>query len=337
MADPTFHDRLRGGTVPAMTTRSPEQRARFVRAAASDLDIAPELAERLLFLSESARVQARTGAVDDGTVRGLLDSLLDDELCRHAWWVAGAEGEDLWRLLLQSARPPLDVGPAVLLGFSLARRGAADEALDLVGAVIRPGEFRRSAIELLADLAEDAGRPDQAWIQVERLGLAEPDAEWSALRCVLGCSQRRQCERSRLAGVMHARWLRERLSRWARRPWSGGALFPAEPLAQRGQRGGAPWRAAIADYIAVRRTVLPVGERQLLEQWAQARRSRVTVMQTSPWEGVILDDAGDCRVVGWETTASSSVPVGSALDCWVLPTLVPAEHLLVRWMVPTPW
>ena len=34
--------------------RSPEQRARFVRAAASDLDIAPELAERLLLLSESA-------------------------------------------------------------------------------------------------------------------------------------------------------------------------------------------------------------------------------------------------------------------------------------------
>lgn len=320
-----------------MTMRSPEQRARFVRAAASDLDIAPELAERLLFLSESARDHSRCGTVDDGTVRGLLDSLLDDELCQHAWWVAGAEGEDLWRLLLRSARPPLDVGPAVLLGVALARRGAADEALDVLGAAMRPGEFRRSALELLADLAEDAGRPVLAWAQVERLGLAEPGAEWSALRCVLGCSQRRQCERSQLTGVMHARWLRERLSRWARRPWSGGALEPGEPLPQRTESGVEPWRAAIADYIAVRRAVLPVGERQLLEQWARSRWSRVTVLEASPWEGVILDDVGDCRVIGWETTASSSVPVGSELSCWVLPTLVPAEHLLVRWMVPTPW
>jgi hypothetical protein len=51
----------------------------------------------------------------------------------------------------------------------------------------------------------------------------------------------------------------------------------------------------------------------------------------------VLDDAGDCRVIGWESTASSFVPVGSELSCWILPTLVPAEHLLVRWMVPTPW
>jgi hypothetical protein len=42
-------------------------------------------------------------------------------------------------------------------------------------------------------------------------------------------------------------------------------------------------------------------------------------------------------VVGWENTASAYLPVGSELSCWVLPTLVPDEHLLVRWMVPTPW
>jgi hypothetical protein len=320
-----------------MTTRTPEQRARFIRVAASDLDIAPEHAERLLFLSEAARDHARYRNVDDGKVRELLDFLRDDELCEHAWWVAGAEGEELWRLLLRSAPPPLDVGPAVLLGVALARRGAADEALDVLSVVMRPGEFRRSAIALLADLAEDAGRPALAWVQVERLGLAEPDAEWAALRCVLGCSQRRQCERSHLAGVMHARWLRERLSRWARRPWSGGTPEPGKPLRDRIEAGAEPWRTALADYIAVRRTVLPLGERQLLEQWSESRRSRVTVVQTSPWEGVVLDDAGDCRVIGWETTALSSVPVGSELTCWVLPTLVPAEHLLVRWMVPTPW
>ncbi|HEY6745918.1 MAG TPA: hypothetical protein VI357_09370 [Mycobacteriales bacterium] len=269
-------------------------------------------------------------------MRALLRCLLEDELCQHAWWVAAAEGEDLWRLLLRSARPPFDVGPAVLLGVSLARRGAADEALDVVGAASRPGEFRRSALELLADLAEDAGRPALAWTQVERLGLAEPDAEWAALRCVLGCSQRRQCERSRLAGVMHARWLRERLSRWARRPWSNGALGLGETPVPRAEHAAEPWRAGIADYIAARRSVLPVGERELLEQWTRVQRSRVTVMVTAPWEGLILDDAGDCRVVGWETTASS-VPVGSEISCWLLPTLVPAEHLLVRWMVPAPW
>ena len=320
-----------------MTTRSPEQRARFVRGAASDLDIAPELAEQLLFLSESARIHARSGSVDDGTVQELLRSLMNDELCQHAWWVAAAEGEDLWRYLLRSARPPFDVGPAVLLGLSLARQGAADEALEVIGAAARPGEFRRSAIELMADLADDAGRPVLAWTQVERLGLAEPDAEWGALRCVLGCSQRRQCERARLAGVMHARWLRERLSRWARRPWSGGAIELGESPVRRAEPGVEPWRTGIADYIAARTTVLPVGERELLEQWAQARRSRVTVVATAPWEGVILDGGGDCRVVGWETTASSSVPVGSEISCWLLPTLIPAEHLLVRWMVPAPW
>lgn len=337
MVDPAFRgpDGARHGV--AMTARSSEQRACFVRAAASDLDIAPELAERLLFLSESARDHARRGNVDDCTVRELLDSLLDDELCHHAWWVAGAEGEDLWRFLLQSARPPLDIGPAVLLGVALARRGAADEALDVLGATMRPGEFRRSALEVLADLAEDAGRPVQAWAQVERLGLAEQGAEWSALRCVLGCSQRRQCERSQLTGAMHARWLRERLSRWARRPWSGGTLESGGPPMRRPEGAVEPWRAAIADYIAVRKAVLPVGERQLLEQWARSRRSRVIVVETSPWEGMVLDHTGDCRVIGWETTASSSVPVGSELSCWVLPTLVPAEHLLVRWMVPTPW
>jgi hypothetical protein len=317
--------------------RSPEQRARFVRSAASDLDIAPELAERLLFLSESAREFAEAGVIGDRTVRTLLDHLQDDELCQHVWWVAAAEGEPLWRLLLRSALPPKDVGPAVLLGIALARRGVADEAMDVLREVVRPGEFRRSAIELLADLAEDAGQPSLAWTQVERFGLADPDRQWGALRCVLGCSQRRQCERARLAGVMHARWLRERLSRWSRQPWSGGAPGSVSSPPTQEHAVVEPWRTAIADYVSVRRAVLPPGERQLLEQWAEAKRKRVIVMETSLWEGVVLDDAGDCSVVGWESNASSYVPIGSELRCWVLPTLVPAEHLAVRWMVPTPW
>ena len=315
--------------------RNPEQRARFIRVTASDLDIAPELAEQLLLLSEAARAHASTGALDDRATAGLLDALLDDELCRHAWLVAATEGEALWRSLLQSASPPRDVGPAALLAIALARRGAADEAMDTLAAVIRPGEFRPMAIEVLAELAEDAGQPLLAWTQVMRLGLAEPDQDWGTLRCVLGCSPRGQCERSRLAGALHARWLRARLSRWARRPWSGGDLDP-ESAAAPGARTGA-WRSAIGGYIAARSAVLLVGERQLLDQWSTVERACVTVMETSPWEGVVLDATGECRLVGWDSSASSHQPVGSELSCWVLPTLVPGEHLLVRWMVPTPW
>jgi hypothetical protein len=315
--------------------RNPEQRARFIRVTASDLDIAPELAEQLLLLSEAARAHARTGALDDGVIAGLLDALLDDELCRHAWRVAATEGEVLWRSLLRSALPPRDVGPAVLLAVALARRGAADEAMDVLAGVIRPGEFRPVAIEMLAELAEDAGQPLLAWNQVLRLGPAEPDRDWGTLRCVLGCSPQRQCERSRLAGATHARWLRARLSRWSRRPWSGGDLDP-ESAPARGTRTRA-WRSAIGGYVGARSAVLPVGERQLLDQWSTVERSRVTVVETSPWEGVVLDPTGECRPVGWESSASSHQPVGSELSCWILPTLVPGEHLLVRWMVPTPW
>jgi hypothetical protein len=249
--------------------------------------------------------------------------------------VAATEGGALWRSLLRSASPPQDIGPAALLAVALARRGADDEAMDVLAGVVRPGEFRPTAIELLAELAEDAGQPLLAWTQVARLGLAEPDQDWGTLRCVLGCSPRGQCERSRLAGAMHARWLRARLSRWSRRPWSGGDLDP-ESATARGTRTGA-WRSAIGGYVAARSAVLPVGERQLLDQWSTVERARVTVIETSPWQGVVLDATGECRLVGWESSASSHQPVGSALSCWVLPTLVPGEHLLVRWMVSTPW
>jgi hypothetical protein len=314
--------------------RNPDQRARFIRVTASDLDIAPETAEQLLLLSEAAREHARAGVLEQDAMARLLDALLDDDLCRHAWLVAAREGEALWRTLLRSAPPPRDVGPAILLAVALARRGAADEAQGVLTDVIRPGEFRPTAIEMSAELAEDAGQPLLAWTQVLRLGLAEPDHDWGALRCVLGCSQRRQCDRSRLAGVMHARWLRARLARWSRRPWSG-CLDPEGPAVP-GRRVGA-WRSAIGAYVAARNAVLPVGERELLERWSTIERSRVTVMETSPWEGVVLDGTGECRLVGWESSASSHQPVGSELTCWVLPTLVPDEHLLVRWMVPTPW
>lgn len=81
----------------------------------------------------------------------------------------------------------LDVGPAVLHAVALAGGGAAGQALEVITEVVRAGEFRRSAIEVAADLAEDAGRPDLAWAQVVRLGLTDQYeggvrcAAWSAV------------------------------------------------------------------------------------------------------------------------------------------------------------
>ena len=65
--------------------------------------------------------------------------------------------------------------------------------------------------------------------------------------------------------------------------------------------------------------------------------SHVTVMETSPWEGVVLERTGDMRVGRVGAQRILVPPLGSELTCWLLPTLVPAEHLLVRWMVPAPW
>lgn len=308
-------------------SRSPEQRARFVRAAATDLDTAPELAARLLFLSETAREHAGSCVrPSDRVLRALLDCLLDDDVCRHGWWVA-AEGEALWRLLVGLARPPRDVGPAILLAMALARRDAAADALEVLLATLRAGEFRRAAIEFAAELAEDCGRPDLAWSQVARLGLAHPDQDWGTLRCVLGCSERRQCERSRLTGVVHARWLRHRTARWARRQWSGGQRSPAYRLVQPYVQGPQCWGAIIDGYLAARGASLPLGERQLLDRWTRVRRREVIVVAGSRWE-TILGDAEDRWTAGWE--AASAVTPGTRISCWLLPTLHPGEWLAAR-------
>jgi len=314
--------------------RSPEQRARFVRSTASDLDVAPELAEQLLLLSESARAHAREpDRTDSRTARALLDCLLDEDTCAHAWWVAGVEGEALWRFLLRVAIPPRDVGPAVLLAVALAPRGAAADALEVVTGVLRPGEFRRSAIEVAAELSEDAGRPELAWGYVRRLGLADPDADWGALRCALGCSERGRCERSLLAGVAHARWLRRRLARWARRPWSGGGVVCRGPFERYGER----LADAVAGYLTARAALLPAGERQLLARWAQVGPEQVTVVEGRRWEVVVAGEDGVQRTAGLESPDRSEALTGTELRCHLLPTLVPAEHLLVRSSLPPRW
>lgn len=302
--------------------RTPEQRARFVRSAASELDVAPELAERLLVLSEAARRHARTGRTDPGTARELLDCLLDDDVCRHGWWVVEPGGDAFWRLLSGTAPPPRDVGPAVLVALAAARADEIDRALEVLAGVIRPGEFRRSAIELAADLAEDAGRAVLAWSYVLRLGLAGQDAGWSALRCVLRCSAQGPCDRSQLGGAVHARWLRQRIARWARRPWSGTAE---------------PHDDAEAGYLAARRAVLPAGERELLARWVDTPATVVTVQQTDRWQAVLTASDGRVRAAGWESAAPADAVPGAVLRCRLLPTLVPAEHLIVRSTLPPPW
>lgn len=292
--------------------RTPEQRASFVRSVASDLDVAPELAERLLFLSEAARGHVR-GAIGSDTVRALLDCLLDDDVCRYGWRVVEDGGTGLWRLLLSAARPPRDVGPAVLLAYGLARAGAAGEASNVLGGVLRAGEFRRTALEVAADLAEDAGRAALAWSRVVRLGLADQAAEWDALRCVLGCSRRGPCDRARLPGVVHARWLRRRVLRWARRPWSAPA---------------GPQDAGPAGYLAARRSVLPAAEQELLRRWTRTPPSTVTLGETSIWYAVV--DGPDRRghSAGWDSGAPPDAAPGVAVWCLPLPTLVPDQLLL---------
>lgn len=292
--------------------RTPEQRASFVRSVASDLDVAPELAERLLFLSESARSHARArGATGLPTVRALLDCLLDDEVCRHGWRVVESGDTGLWRLLLDTARPPRDVGPAVLLAYGLARAGAAGEASDVLTSVLRTGEFRRTALELAADLAEDAGRADLAWSRVVRLGLADQAAEWGALRCMLGCSRHGPCDRARLPGVVHARWLRRRLERWARRPWSA-------PTTDAGPAG----------YLKARRSVLPVLEQDLLQRWSHASAGPVTVPNSSRWDATVTGPDGRSHPAGWDSGAPPSAAPGATVWCLLLPTLDPDHFLL---------
>ena len=83
----------------------------------------------------------------------------------------------------------------------------------------------------------------------------------------------------------------------------------------------------IGGYLAGRARSLPLGERQLLDNWTRVRRREVTVLATSRWEAV-LGDLDTRWTAGWEV-ASSAAP-GMRISCWLLPTLHPGEWLAVR-------
>jgi hypothetical protein len=303
-------------------TRTADQRAAFVRSTAADLDVAPDLAERLLALSEAARARERTGPLDDRLRRRLLATLTDDELCRHVWWVAAAEGEPLWRELLDTAQPPHDVGPTVSLAVALAARGAPDEAFLLVHRLLRAGVLRRSVLELGIDLAEDAGQAGLAWSWAERLDAGTPEQRWADLRCAAGRGG--QASGCGPAGVAHARWLRRRIHRWARRSWSPLPDLPPDPIEDTTAPAADPVAAAAVAYLRGRRSLLPAGERDLLGLWARTARRYFSVVRVGRHD-LVLDDGGRRCLAGWE----GDPPPTPTVDGWLLPTLAAGHALFV--------
>lgn len=304
--------------------RTADQRAAFVRTTVAELDVAPDLAERLLALSEAGRAREISGHLDDVRRRWLLAELLDDELCRHAWWVAAAEGELLWRELLDSARPPHEAGPALLVAVALATRDASDAAFELIRHALRSCRQRRSLLELGVDLAEDAGSAELAWSWVTRLGVDEADGRWADLRLVAAGHRGRGAGRS--AGIVHARWLRRRADRWTRRSWSPLSGAPPDPAESR--IAADPVAAAAVDYLRGRSPLLPLVEKDLLRRWARTARRHFTVARLGQ-DRLVLEDSGRPRVVGWEGDAPSELARPAVVDGWLLPTLVAGEGLFV--------
>ena len=334
--------------------RTPGQRVQFLVSARSELDISPILARRLLELSEAAR---RHSADPSWLHRSrglwLLDELGDDALCEHARLVAADEGEQLWRELLARSKPPDDVGPALLLAVSLDARCAADEAYDVLRPVVRPGECRRWAFDLAMDLTEDGGDPRLALDALDRLGVDRDRPRYSALHCLVHCAPHGDCPSMRLAGAARARWLWGRAKRWVRLPWAdmqigaeadhlliaeGGAL--ADVVREfAALRGPGPMSRGLFGYLRARWARLPSAERDLLLRWIRVRWRRFTVLDATPYELVLADEAGDQAVAAAaeETPADRTWASGDIVSGWLLPTAVPAEHFFVVNNTPAAW
>jgi hypothetical protein len=293
-----------------------------VRSAAADLDVAPDLAERLLELSEAARRRAHTGPLDRCRRKRLLDLLVDDELCRHGWWVAAVEGEALWWELLADAEPGRDAGAAMFLACALAARGAADHAFALVRQSLRVNAAKRSLLELGVDLAEDAGRARLAWCWAGRLDEAAA-GDWTDLRRVAerGCSPS-----SGETATDHARWLRRRAHRWARRTWSP-VCVASDPI-ERAAPAADPVAAAALAYLRGRRSLLPPGEQALLAAWTRTARGCFGVTRAGHRQ-VVLDTGRGRQAVGWEGAVPGRVRPGAVVDGWLLPTLAGDRTLFV--------
>lgn len=333
--------------------RTPAQRAQFVDSAASELDVSPAAAHRLLELSEAARRHAvDPDWLDLSRSDVLLDQLQDDAFCEHARGVAADEGEQLWRQLFANAGPPRDVGPALLLAVALDARCAADEAYEVLSRAVRPSGVHRWAIELAVDLAEDGGDPVAAWRLLERLAVDGRHPRYWPLQCLVRCAVEGDCPSARLAGAARARWLWGRAKRWVRLPWAdmrigaeaghmlvaeGGSL--AEIVREFGSlRGPGPMGPGLFGYLRSRWRRLPTDERELLLRWLRTRWGRFSVLEATPHELVLHDDAGGQHVAGTEEPSGGRTwEPGDLISGWLLPTAVIEEHLFVLNTAPAAW
>jgi len=341
-------------TVVAMcTSPGPAQPLRFLQSATRDHDVPAPLARRLLELSDAARAfDADRAWLDSARRHRLLAELRDDTLCEHARLMAPDEGEQLWRELLSRARPPDDAGPALLLAISLDARCAADEARDVLDAVLRPGEYRRWALELAIDLAEDGGRPDRAWELLGRLGADRRMARYGTLHCVVFCTAELGCPAARRPATVRARWLWQRARKWAAYPWSelhlGGdeqELLRAEggPLAELLQEHGSlqgtgPMSRGLFGYLRRRWRLLPEDERKLVLRWLRVQWRRYLVVETRDYELVVSDAYGQTHTAGTEEIKADRTWLpGDMISGWLLPTSAPDERLLVLNTAPAAW
>jgi len=332
--------------------RGPSQQASFLSAVIAELGVSSVQAHRLLGLSEAARrYEQEPTSLDSERAGELLAELEDDGLCAHARLIAAREGESLWRALLGLARPPQDVGPALLLAVALDARCAGDEACQVLRFVLRPTERRRWVVEFAAELAEDSGRPGDAWELLGGLGADNSGSRHSPLRCLVDCTPA-TCPSVRLPGAARARWLWRRSRRWVQRPWAdlrssdeAGLLLVAEggPLADVVRefgplRGCGPMSRGLFGYLRARWRLLPEAERILLLRWLRSAPGRYTVVEATPHELTLHDEAGTCYVAGTEEVlARASWEPGDRVAGWLLPTAVVGEHLFVLNTAPTAW
>ena len=340
-------------TVIGMCTPADPARRRPADPTAPGSDLPNAIVQGLAELAEAARAfAADPGWLTDSRRDRLLAELRDDAICEQARLMAASDGEQLWRELLARSRPPDDVGPALLLAVSLDARCAADEAWEVLDRALRPGVYRRWALELGVDLAQDGGDPGRAWELLGLLGADRRIARYGTLQCVVHCDAGTGCGAAGLAGLVRARWLWQRARRWvgsAMADWQLGdddrqlVLAEGGPLAELVRehgslRGIGPMSQGLFGYLRHRWRLLPEHERELMLRWLRTRWQRYSVAEAGEYELVLLDtDRGRHRAGTEEVYANRIWRPGDMVSGWLLPTRVAAQHLLVLNTAPAAW
>jgi hypothetical protein len=147
------------------------------------------------------------------------------------------------------------------------------------------GEFRPTAIEMLAELSEDAASPCWpgptwcGWAWLSPIGTGERCAACWAARRVASATGPDWPERCTPDGCGHDC------------PAGHGGPGPAATSIRTGPAAPGRKDLELGDrrYVAARSACAPVGERELLERWSTVEQATVTVIETAPWEGVVLD------------------------------------------------